>query len=242
MRQHSGQKSDQDFRSGEVVKTEDRLNYVERYEKRLQEFGYSPETLGWGINGRQAVRFSVLAELALNQADSSVLDVGCGFCDLYDFLRKYGWQGRYTGIDIVPGLIDLARQRHPVLDVRELDITDDCASLDDYDFVISSGALNATLPSGDNERHIESALRAMYLHSRRAACVDFMSSYVDFQKPGAHHTDPGWAFAMAKRITRRALLRHDYMPFEFSLFLFRDDAVSERRVFSAFEDDASRKM
>jgi SAM-dependent methyltransferase len=219
------------------VKTEDRLDYVQRYEKRLQEFGYSPATLGWGVNGRQEVRFSVLAEPALRMPESSVLDVGCGFCDLYDFLDNRGWQGRYTGIDIVPGLLEVAKERHPGLDVRELDITDDSALLEEYDFVISSGVLNAALPSGSNEAHIEVALRSMYRRSRFATCVDFLSSYVDFQKPGAYHTDPGWALAAAKRLTRRVLLRHDYMPYEFSLLLFRDDVVSERKVFRAFEDE-----
>jgi len=225
------------------VKTEDRLDYVQRYEKRLQEFGYSPATLGWGVNGRQEVRFSVLAELALRMPESSVLDVGCGFCDLYDFLDKQGWQGRYTGIDIVPGLLEVARQRHPDLDVRELDITDESVPLgeDEYDFVISSGALNAALPSGGNELHIEVALRSMFRRCRYAACVDFLSTYVDFQKPGAYHTDPSWALAAAKRLTRRVLLRHDYMPYEFSLFLFRDDAISERRVFRSFEFELTQE-
>ena len=218
------------------MKTGDRQDCVQRYEKRLEEFGYSPATLGWGIHGRQEVRFSVLAEPALRMPESSVLDVGCGFCDLSEFLVQRGWRGRYTGVDIVPGLLDVARRRHPDLDIRELDITDESASIDEYDFVISSGALNAALPSGSNQIHIEAALRSMYQRSRYATCVDFLSSYVDFQKPGAYHTDPGWALDAAKRLTRRVLLRHDYMPYEFSIFLFRDDGISERKVFQAFED------
>jgi SAM-dependent methyltransferase len=224
------------------VKTEDRLDYVQRYEKRLREFGYSPATLGWGVNGRQEVRFSVLTEPVLSMPESSVLDVGCGFGDLYDFLDKRGWQGRYTGIDIVPGLLEVAKQHHPGLDVRELDITDDSAQLDTYDFVISSGALNGVLPSGSNEAHIEVALRNMYRQSRHATCIDFLSTYVDFQKPGAYHTDPGWALAAGKLLTQRVLLRHDYMPYEFSLLLFRDDAISERKVFRAFEDELAAGM
>lgn len=224
------------------MKTEDRLDYVQRYEKRLEEFGYSPETLGWGIHGRQEVRFSVLVEPALRMPESSVLDVGCGFCDLYDFLIQRGWRGRYTGVDIVPGLLEVARQRHPDLDVRELDITDDSAVLEEYDFVIASGTLNAALPSGSNEAHIEVALRSMFQRTRVATCVDFLSTYVDFQKPGAYHTDPGWALSAAKRLTRRALLRHDYMPYEFSIFLFRDDVISERKVFQAFETKLTAGM
>ena len=224
------------------MKTEDRLDYVQRYEKRLQEFGYSPATLGWGIHGRQEVRFSVLAEPALRLPECSVLDVGCGFCDLYDFLAQRGWRGRYTGFDIVPGLLDVARERHPDLDIRELDITADSIPCDAYDFVISSGALNAVLPSGNNETHIEVALRSMYQRSRIATCVDFLSTYVDFQKPGAFHTNPGWALVAAKALTQRVILRHDYMPYEFSMFLFRNDAISERNVFRAFEEELTTGM
>lgn len=215
---------------------EDRSDYIKRYEKRLQEFGYSPATLGWGVHGRQEVRFSVLAELALRSPDSSVLDVGCGFCDLYEFLNKRGWRGHYTGIDIVPGLLRIARERHPGLDVREFDITEKPDVPEGYDFVIASGTFNATLPSGDNEAHTEMALRHMYKCSRKATCVDFLSSYVDFRKDGAYHTDPKWVLSVAKDLSKRILLRHDYMPYEFSIFLFRDDAISPRNVFQAFED------
>jgi SAM-dependent methyltransferase len=218
------------------VKTEDRLDFVQRYEKRLQEFGYSPATLGWGLHGRQEVRFSVLCELALQIPGCSVLDVGCGFGDLYDFLTSHGWNGVYTGIDIVPGLLNIARDRHPGLDFQEVDITDDTAKIGTYDFVLASGILNAALPSGGNQSHSELVLRKMYLRSQRAVCIDFLSTYVDFQKPGAHHTDPGWALAAAKRLTRRVILRHDYMPFEFCMYLFRDDEISDRNVFRGFED------
>jgi SAM-dependent methyltransferase len=237
MHQRPRKESPQDPGQEAVVRTADRLDYIGRYEKRLEEFGYSPATLGWGANGRQEVRFSVLAEYALRLPGASVLDVGCGFCDLYDFLVGHRWQGNYTGIDIVPGLLDVARQRHPGLDIREVDITDDVASLDKYDFVISSGTFNAVLPSGNNLTHIEAALRIMYRCSRLGVCVDFLSSYVDFQKPGAYHTDPSWAFGAARKLARRALLRHDYMPYEFALFLFRNDAVSERNVFRAYEEE-----
>jgi SAM-dependent methyltransferase len=213
----------------------DRAEYIQRYEARLAEFGYSPETLGWGKQGRQEVRFTVLAEYALRRPDSSVLDVGCGFADLYDFLRARGWHGRYTGIDLVPGLLAVARERHPGLDLREMDITAVEHGLEPHDFVIASGVFNARLSAGDNPAHIQRALAAMLGLAREAVCVDFMSTYVDFQKPGAWHTDPCWAYTAARALSRRIVLRSDYMPYEFALFLFRDDSVSERRVFRAFE-------
>jgi SAM-dependent methyltransferase len=216
----------------------DRQEYVRRYEARLAEHGCSPQALGWGKHGRQEVRFGVLAEHALREPSSSVLDVGCGFADLYDYLRQRGWGGEYTGIDIVPGVLAVARERHPGLDLRLQAVTD--PGLGTYDFVLASGVFNARLTAGDNSEHIERCLAAMCRHTRVLAGADFLTHDVAFQKPEAWHTDPAWAFQLSRQFSRRAQLRHDYMPFEFALFIFADDAVSARNVFQATEDQLGR--
>lgn len=214
----------------------DRADYVERYEARLREFGYSPETLGWGKHGRQEVRFSVLAAAALANPAGSVLDCGCGFADLYDFLRARGWNGTYVGVDISSGLLAEARTRHPELRLIEADATSDKASLPLSDYVIASGVFNAELPSGKNIEHIRRSLETLHALAKRQVAVDFLSSYVDFRKPGSWHTDPSDALRWARAVTRRVALRHDYMPFEFALIMEVEDAVSERNVFTKFED------
>lgn len=214
------------------MREEDRRDCIARYEGRLIEHGYSPESLGWGKNGRQEVRFGVLAAQALAAPESSVLDVGCGFADLHDFLVERGWRGRYTGIDIVPGLLEVARERHPDLDLRAVDITGPEPLADRYDFAVASGIFNARLPSGGNSEQIEGALERMLECARVTVAVDFMSTHVDFQKPGAWHTDPAWALRTAVRLSRRIALRHDYMPYEFALFIHKDDSISSRNTFS----------
>ena len=222
------------------MENEDRQNYIRRYEGRLKQFGYSPETLGWGKHGRQEVRFSVLAEYALWNPSASVLDVGCGFADLYDFLKVRGWDGLYTGLDIVPGLLEEARHRRPLLDLREADIIAVADSLPQYDVVVASGVFNARLIAGDNRAHISETLHAMYGRARHYVAVDFLSTFVDFQKEGAWHTDPSWALNLAHGFTRRVLLRHDYMPYEFAVFVFRDDSVSPKNVFRGCEQAMER--
>ena len=214
---------------------EDRRYFIDRYRSRLIQFGYSPESLGWGKHGRQDVRFAVLAEYALAAPESSVLDYGCGFADLYDFLQARGWRGHYVGVDIVPDLLAVARQRHPDLDLRDFDADDEQMTFGDFDFVIASGVFNARLPVGDNSAHIIRSMQALFRHTRVALSIDFLSTYVDFQKPDAWHTNPAWLFDQAKRLGRRVLLRHDYMPFEFAVTIFKNETLSERNVFEAFE-------
>lgn len=210
---------------------------IERYENRLRKFGYSPETLGWGKQGRQEVRFGILAAPILDSLISSVLDIGCGFADFYDYLISRGWHGNYLGIDIVPGLLQIAKERHPFLDLRELDITGEHLSLEKYDYVVASGVFNARLKSENNLEFIECGLRNMYRVANMAICVDFMSTYVDFQHPDAWHTEPAWVFALAKTLSKRVLLRHDYMPFEFALIIYCDDRISPRNVFQSTDDN-----
>jgi SAM-dependent methyltransferase len=207
------------------LKAVDRLAYVRRYEERLDKFGYSPLTLGWGKPGREAVRFGVLAEPMFECNATSVLDVGCGFADFYEYLAQSGWRGEYQGIDIVPGLLDVARKRNPSLQVIEADIADfHSGDSLQFDAVVASGIFNWKLDGDDNLAHIERTVRRMFELARKTVCVDFMSTHVDFQQPSAWHTDPRWAIQMAHGLTKRFRIRHDYMPFEFAAILYRDDA------------------
>jgi SAM-dependent methyltransferase len=200
----------------------DKADYVERYERRLREHGRSPEALGWGKLGREHVRFQVMADVVDEVDATSVLDVGCGFADLYDHLMRQGWVGRYSGIDIVPGLLAEARQRHPTLDLQEADIAA-YEPAEAFDVVVASGVFNARLRNDGNAEHIARSVERMYALCRRAICVDFMSTYVDFQRPEAWHTDPAWAIELGHGLSKRLRLRHDYMPFEFALIVYRDD-------------------
>lgn len=220
------------------MKPVDREEYIRRYEERLNRYGYSPQSLGWGVEGRQEIRFSVLTAPVLARPASSVLDVGCGFADLYDYLIDRGWQGSYTGIDLVPGLVQVARERHPGLDLHVTDLAEFASgSARAFDFVIASGTFNGRLHGESNLAHLERSLREMFGLCRTAVCVDFLSSHVDYQQEIAWHTDPAWAVTLAANITPRFLLRHDYMPYEFALQLFAESVASSRRVFEWTEAD-----
>jgi SAM-dependent methyltransferase len=209
--------------------------YIERMQAALAAHGPTRAALCDGKGGRQDVRFPVLAAPALSSPDCSVLDIGCGFADLYAFLTSRGWRGRYTGIDIVPALLVEARRRYPGIALYERDASAGLADLPEHDVVIASGVLNLALPGGGNEAHIERLLSLMFEHAGIAVAVDFMTTQVDFRQPDAWHTDPLWAFALANQLTPRLVLRADYMPYEFALILYKDVRVSERTVFQAGE-------
>ena len=204
------------------MKPGDRDAYVERYERRLREHGHAPATLGWGAGDREHLRFAVMADVVEQTGATSVLDVGCGFADLHDFLRARGWDGDYHGIDLVGGLLAVARERHPGLALDEADLAAFRPGEEEaFDVVVASGVFNARLAEEDNLVHIERSVRRMFALARRAICVDFMTTHVDFRHPDAWHTDPAWALALAQQLSRRFVLRQDYLPYEFALVVHR---------------------
>jgi trans-aconitate methyltransferase len=211
----------------------DRRALVSRYEERLARYGSRPEALGWSRPELQRRRFAALSGPIFEHGSGSVLDIGCGFADLHDYLHAGGWDGTYTGVDVVPGLLEKARERHPDLDLRHLDFSEGAQGLPTHDFVVASGVFNGRLSKEDHAAYVLRTLRLMFDRARVAVCVDFLSTWVNYQKPENWHADPEETLRSARTLSRRIVVRHDYLPFEFALYVYRDDRVGQGSTFES---------
>lgn len=209
---------------------EDRWATIERYGSRYKEYGYSPKSLGWD-KGKQDVRFSILTS-QYDFAGKSVLDVGCGFGDLNKVLRQKCMDNyAYWGVDVVPDLIAEARSRYSgeninftVGDFLELDLATE------FDYVIASGIFNHQLEHADNYDLIAAAFEKALSVSRDGLAFDFLSDKVDYRLEHTFHSSPETILSMAYKFSRNIVLRNDYMPFEFSLFIFKDDSFAREET------------
>jgi len=208
----------------------DLATYQKRYSSRLAEHGVTPQALGW-MDGRQELRFAALTELLPVGRLRSVLDVGCGFGDLSAYLRSAGFQGTYTGIDFVPQLIEAGQKLYPAEDLRVSDVAEISAD-ERYDLVVESGIFNSRLEHEDNWTHIETTLEKMFALCEVAVTGDFLSAQVDFTQADAYYTASEKVLEYAKSLTRRVMVRHDYLPFEFAVYMFKDDRIVERNKFA----------
>lgn len=217
------------------MEAKDKNKIIDRYEKRLKELGPVQESLGW-LKGRQKLRFYVLKNIDHFQKSDSVLDVGCAFGDLKQFLMQCGWDGKYIGVDIVPGLILQSRIKYKKIDVRELDIlTEDFKEKTDW--VFSSGALTSKTCDEDSYDYVEKMLIKMFEICKKGVSVNFCSPNVTFQSEVNFHPNFDKILKIVSSITRRFSLIHDYMPYEFTLYLYKDDTLnSEINIFERFKD------
>jgi SAM-dependent methyltransferase len=132
-----------------------------------------PEVVGWldgtaNAQRRNATLFE--SGIGLNE---SILDVGCGVCHFYDYLKEQGWDGEYFGID--------PNQR--ALNMVHKGVNTQCGIISDikegqWDWVIASGIFNIGL----NEDHMKWTLNDMIPKAKKGVVFNMLKSpYQDEQ-------------------------------------------------------------
>lgn len=202
------------------------------YNEEFKKYGNSLDSI-MIPKGAQDARFKVKFDIGDLQ-NTRILDVGCGFGHMLDYLIAWDIDARYTGIDICPDFIEIAKQRHPDADFRVLNILEEDTQ-EAWDWIFLVGAFNVTQNKHRWWPYVQAMMKRIYQLCSRGVAVDFLSSYVDYQKVNAFHVRPEKVFSFAESLTRRVAIRHDYMAYEFTVYLYRDQTVTYNNCFSDFK-------
>jgi SAM-dependent methyltransferase len=213
------------------MNTQDRLAAEKRYNERLSKFGYSEEALGWTKNKNDLRFAALLAEWNQELNGSSVCDFGCGFGDLFGYIQSHYHPGsfQYFGIEINQNLVNVGRELYPDAEFWVGDIVSQPFERN-FDFVFSSGVFNHKLSFQDEYEFISDCLNKLNQISRKGYAVNFLSDKVDFQLDHTFHSNPGKILDIAFRHSRNVVLRNDYMPFEFTVYVRKDIPVDPVKV------------
>jgi 2-polyprenyl-3-methyl-5-hydroxy-6-metoxy-1,4-benzoquinol methylase len=127
---------------------------VKSYYKPLIEH-YTPEDtryVSWLSENNQHLRYFQLID-NIDFSFNSVLDVGCGVGDLWEYLNKVGHFNLkdYKGIDILDEMIDGAKTKfNYIKDKFEcIDVFD---YFDSHDYVVSLGTISTRVFDNDEEQ------------------------------------------------------------------------------------------
>ena len=214
-------------RAKAVLRPGEKEATIRRYNRRMTRFGVGEKALGWGEKGRSGLRNEILLSL-WDLKSRSILDFGCGFGSLLDHLKARGApESRYLGIDINPRLIAQARRLHPRARFEVVDVLREGADLS-ADYVFSSGVFNHRLK--DNDGFVRACFARFDEIARRGFAVNFLSSHVDYRLKHTFHSDPARILDLAYRYSNNVVLRNDYMPYEFTVFVNKASAVDPKRA------------
>jgi SAM-dependent methyltransferase len=215
------------------MKESDLKKTIERYNQRIDQYGYSEKTLGWSKN-KNEIRFDALIkEWGKELENSNICDFGCGFGDFYQYLKKY--QGiNYLGIDINQNLINIGKSNFPdarfwVGNILENEVNEI------FDYTFSSGVFNHKLDDTDEYDFIESCLKKINSFTTKGFAVNFLSDKVDYFTEHNFNANPGKILEMCYQFSNNIVLRNSYMPFEFTVYIKKDIEIDLEKTIYKYD-------
>jgi len=194
-----------------------RRHIIDSHRDSLQRHGHSPHALFWSSRQVQETRFRVLAEIGIGNGDS-LLDVGCGFADLYEWLVGQGKEVAYTGLDLSPDLLGEAHRRHPSLPLLCGEVFS-LSSRPAFDWVVLSGALN--WPMRDGFDYVRRVVRHMYALCRRGVAFNLLDArhVSGFGRFGLQCFDPDEIADYCRSFSGDCRLVDGYLDNDFTVYL-----------------------
>jgi len=173
-------------------------------------------SLGWRDDNSQHLRFKALADIG-NMAACSVLDIGCGYGDLYSYLdRKYP-DIKYTGIDQMEEFLTVAIKRYGHLSQARFlygDFTS--VNLPMADYVLASGSLNYF---NNEPGFIYRMIHKLFSTCNLAFGFNLLSDIVPLGLLVAY--DVNTIVNYCRKLSSNVILQQDYSDDDFTIWMYK---------------------
>lgn len=186
------------------------------YDNLVRRYGHDPRACDYGRPESQMVKFRVLAEV-MDLSEKTILDVGCGFADLADYLNNRYKRVSYTGVDLSPEMIREAKALHPDLDLRQFNILND--EIGNFDVVTANGVFY--LLGEDAPELTRRLISRMFGIAHKVVAFNSLSSWAPSQETGEYYADPLELLDFCRSLSSRVVLRHDYHRRDFTIYLYK---------------------
>ena len=170
--------------------------------------------VNWGSKTSQQKRFEILMEVNKDFNTSSIIDVGCGLGHFADFLKSRDFQGIYQGTDILNEMVENAQKRNPNLKFRKENLFE--CSNNAYDYVVMSGIFTF-----GNINIFQNMIIESYRVCKKGLAFNSLSSWATKKEDGEFYADPIKTLEFCSKITSKVVLRHDYLPHDFTIYMYK---------------------
>ena len=199
------------------------LDHVKKYfSDKLKAHG--PTHLGVDYNSveSQEARFFQLIKVIDASVKYSLLDFGCGYGGMYDYLVRQGHSLTYVGYDIAEPMITKGRELHP--DDPDCWFTREITEVPMVDYAVVSGTFNMKLDAEFEvwTRIVLEALQQMNAHASKGLAFNMLTQYsdADRMRSDLYYGDPCFFFDYCKRnFSRNVALLHDYNLYDFTILV-----------------------
>jgi len=192
------------------------------YSQQLEKHGATPEGVSWNSESAQITRFTQLSKVIRTDNEFSLIDYGCGYGALLDYLRAEGCRFRYTGYDISQEMIDKANKLHQGAFACHFTTRED--ELEVADYCVESGIFNIRFGYSDESwlEYILTTLGKMDRLGQRGFAFNLLTRYTDADilRPELYYADPAFFFEYCKTsFSKNVALLHDYDLYDFTVIV-----------------------
>lgn len=187
------------------------------YDHLVDLYGHDPRACDASSAAGLEIRYGVLSQVCdLNGL--SVLEVGCGFGDLGVYLRARNPGVRYSGIDLSARMIEEARRCHPDLEFRCGNVLD-LGNEERFDVVLAQGIFY--LLRDEAGARTQALISKMFSLATKASAFCAISAWAPRKSVDEYYVEPAEVLSWGRTLTPRLTLRHDYLPNDVALYLYR---------------------
>ncbi|MCC6299622.1 MAG: class I SAM-dependent methyltransferase [Anaerolineales bacterium] len=196
----------------------------EYFSEKLDEFGATPQGVDYNGPESQALRFNQLVKVIEPARPFSVIDYGCGYGAMFDFLDKQGWKFEYYGIDLIEGMVLAGRAAHKNFHNAHFTVNEQEVPLADY--LLAGAIFNIKLEETYEawQSFTCETLKRMDALCSKGFAFNMLTKYSDSdrmaQRPDLFYGDPLFFFDFCKRnFSRNVALLHDYGLYDFTILV-----------------------
>ena len=195
---------------------EQKKNVGERFDRLIDEHGPgSVKALDYGSVWSQRIRFELIKQAWPFDKGGTLLDIGCGFADLFSFLAPPLTRFKYWGIDSSEKAIEHVHATTP-LSVDWGDWPDVQLSRRSYDVVVMNGLLYLY-----PEREVRLMIQKAWQATRGVLIFDCLSTYAPKKNPNEYYYNPIEILDLVTWYTTYVTLKHDMADHFFMVFAYK---------------------
>jgi len=208
-----------------IDETQRKLN--EYFTGKLETFGTTAKGVDYNGEQAQQIRFAELVKIIEPSRSFSIIDYGCGYGAMFEFLQNKGWQFEYYGVDLIEKMVAAGREKYK--DFPNAHFTTREQELPLADYLVAAGIFNIKLEAAYDEwqEFVCKTLGRMNALCARGFSFNMLTKYSDAdrmaQRPDLFYGDPLFFFDLCKRnFSRNVALLHDYGLYDFTILVRKD--------------------
>ena len=192
------------------------------YNKAFNKHGETPEGLAWdnqiNLNKRYEVMFDIIKHY-----NSTILDFGCGYGGLYEWILNNKKSVEYTGLDINKEVLKIAEEKYPKTTWINSDIHKNLFDLN-FDYIVCNGTFTVkdTLTQEEMTNFMCDTLEKLWTKTNKGIAFNVMSKLVDWERDDLFHVSIDqlgqW---LVDNLSRNFVIKNDYGLYEYTVYVYK---------------------